>query len=135
MNPQNADVKNVEWSFIDRVVKSRVAGDNTDLVKIMKSEKDGKGGMNFTLQTLKNLDFVNNDNEHAIIALKATNKEDASEIVSNYSIVKAQELREFGIAKVKDGEPVAEPTSFYPTKLLLLQLIQLTMQNWFMIRN
>lgn len=117
LNPQNADVKNVEWSFIDRVVKSRVAGDNTDLVKIMKSEKDGKGGMNFTLQTLKNLDFVNNDNEHAIIALKATNKEDASEIVSNYSIVKAQELREFGIAKVKDGEPVAEPTSFYPTKI------------------
>lgn len=117
LNPQNADVKNVEWSFIDRVVKSRVAGDNTDLVKIMKSEKDGKGGMNFTLQTLKNLDFVNNDNEHAIIALKATNKEDASEIVSNYSIVKAQELREFGIAKVKDGEPVAKPTSFYPTKI------------------
>lgn len=117
LNPQNADVKNVEWSFIDRVVKSRVAGDNTDLVKIMKSEKDGKGGMNFTLQTLKNLDFVNNDNEHAIIALKATNKEDASEIVSNYSIVKAQELREFGIAKVKDGKPVAEPTSFYPTKI------------------
>lgn len=117
LNPQNADVKNVEWSFINRVVKSRVAGDNTDLVKIMKSEKDGKGGMNFTLQTLKNLDFVNNDNEHAIIALKATNKEDASEIVSNYSIVKAQELREFGIAKVKDGEPVAEPTSFYPTKI------------------
>ena len=117
LNPQNADVKNVERSFINRVVKSRVAGDNTDLVKIMKSEKDGKGGMNFTLQTLKNLDFVNNDNEHAIIALKATNKEDASEIVSNYSIVKAQELREFGIAKVKDGEPVAEPTSFYPTKI------------------
>ena len=117
LNPQNADVKNVEWSFINRVVKSRVAGDNTDLVKIMKSEKDGKGGMNFTLQTLKNLDFVNNDNEHAIIALKATNKEDASEIVSNYSIVKAQELREFGIAKVKDGEPVAKPTSFYPTKI------------------
>lgn len=117
LNPQNADVKNVEWSFIDRVVKSRVAGDNTDLVKIMKSEKDGKGGMNFTLQTLKNLDFVNNDNEHAIIALKATNKEDASEIVSNYSIVKAQELREFGIAKVKDGEPIAEPTSFYPTEI------------------
>lgn len=117
LNPQNADVKNVEWSFINRVVKSRVAGDNTDLVKIMKSEKDGKGGMNFILQTLKNLDFVNNDNEHAIIALKATNKEDASEIVSNYSIVKAQELREFGIAKVKDGEPVAEPTSFYPTKI------------------
>lgn len=117
LNPQNADVKNVEWSFIDRVVKSRVAGDNTDLVKIMKSEKDGKGGMNFTLQTLKNLDFVNNDNEHAIIALKATNKEDASEIVSNYSIVKAEELKEFGIAKVKDGEPVAKPTSFYPTKI------------------
>lgn len=117
LNPQNADVKNVEWNFINRVVKSRVAGDNTDLVKIMKSEKDGEGGMNFTLQTLKNLDFVNNDNEHAIIALKATNKEDASEIVSNYSIVKAQELREFGIAKVKDGEPVAEPTSFYPTKI------------------
>lgn len=117
LNPQNADVKNVEWSFINRVVESRVAGDNTDLVKIMKSEKDGKGGMNFTLQTLKNLDFVNNDNEHAIIALKATNKEDASEIVSNYSIVKAQELREFGIAKVKDGEPVAKPTSFYHTKI------------------
>lgn len=117
LNPQNADVKNVEWGFINRVVKSRVAGDNTDLVKIMKSEKDGKGGMNFTLQTLKNLDFVNNDNEHAIIALKATNKEDASEIVSNYSIVKAQELRDFGIAKVKDGEPVAKPTSFYPTKI------------------
>lgn len=117
LNPQNADVKNVEWSFINRVVESRVAGDNTDLVKIMKSEKDGKGGMNFTLQTLKNLDFVNNDNEHAIIALKATNKEDASEIVSNYSIVKAEELREFGIAKVKDGEPVAKPTSFYPTKI------------------
>lgn len=117
LNPQNADVKNVEWSFINRVVESRVAGDNTDLVKIMKSEKDGKGGMNFTLQTLKNLDFVNNDNEHAIIALKATNKEDASEIVSNYSIVKAQELREFGIAKVKDGKPVAEPTSYYPTNI------------------
>ena len=117
LNPQNADVKNVEWSFINRVVKSRVAGDNTDLVKIMNSEKDGKGGMNFTLQTLKNLDFVNNDNEHAIIALKATNKEDASEIVSNYSIVKAQELREFGIAKVKDGKPVAEPTSYYPTNI------------------
>lgn len=117
LNPQNADVKNVEWSFIDRVVKSRVAGDNTDLVRKMKSEKDGKGGMNFTLQILKNLDFVNNDNEHAIIALKATNKEDASEIVSNYSIVKAQELTEFGIAKVKDGKPVAEPTSFYPTKI------------------
>ena len=117
LNPQNADVKNVEWSFINRVVESRVAGDETDLVKIMKSEKDGKGGMNFTLQTLKTLDFLKKENEDAIIALKATNKEDASEIVSNYSVVKAKELKEFGIAKVKDGEPIAEPTSYYPTNI------------------
>lgn len=117
LNPQNADVKNVEWSFINRVVESRVAGDNTDLIKIMKSEKDGKGGMNFTLQTLKTLDFLKKENEHAIIALKATNKEDASEIVSNYSVVTAKELKKFGIAKVKDGKPIAEPTSFYPTEI------------------
>ena len=117
LNPQNADVKNVEWSFINRVVKSRVAGDKTDLVKIMKSEKDGEGGMNFTLQTLKTLDFLKKENEDAIIALKATNKEDNSEIVSNYSVVKVQELKDFGIAKIKDGKPVAEPTSYYPTKI------------------
>lgn len=124
LNPQNADVRKevVEWSFINRVVESRVAGDETDLIQIMKSEKDGKGGMNFTLQTLKTLDFLKKENQDAIIALKATNKEDNSEIVSNYSVVKVQELKDFGIAKIKDGKPVAEPTSYYPTEITAINV-------------
>ena len=119
LNPQNADVKNIEWSFIDRVVESRVAGDNTDLIKVVKSEKDGKGGILFTLQTTKTLDYLEKvtKTEEAIVALKATNTEDASEIVSNYSVVKADQLKEFAIAKIKDNAPVATPTSYYTSDL------------------
>lgn len=112
LNPQNADVKNVEWSFIDRVVETRVAGDNEALLKIMNAKKGEKGGMIFQLQSTKTLDYLKASQE-AIFALKATNKEDATEIVSDYAVVKASELKEYGIAKIKDGKATTTPVSYY----------------------
>ena len=121
LNPQNADVKNVEWSFIDRVVETRVAGDNESLLKIMNAKKGEEGGMIFQLQSTKTLDYLK-ANQEAIFALKATNKEDATEIVSDYAVVKASELKEYGIAKIKDGKATTTPVSYYPTTVPALNV-------------
>lgn len=120
LNPQNADVKNVEWSFIDRVVETRVAGDNESLLKIMSAKKGEEGGMIFQLQSTKTLDYLK-ANQEAIFALKATNKEDATEIVSDYAVVKASELRDYGIAKIKDGKATTTPVSYYSITVPTLQ--------------
>lgn len=114
LNPQNADVKNVDWSFIDRIVETRVAGDNDkSLLKIVNSKRGEEGGMIFQLQSTKSLDYLK-ANQEAIFALKAANKEDATEIVSDYAVVKASELKEYGIAKIKDGKATTTPVSYYP---------------------
>lgn len=114
LNPQNADVKDIEWSFIDRVVNTRVAGDNEVLLKIMNAKKGEKGGMVFQLQSTKTLDYLK-ENQNAIFALKASNKEDATEIVSDYAVVKASVLKQYGIAKIKDGKATTTPATYYST--------------------
>ena len=97
VNPANADLTGVEWAFINRDVITKVAGDNTDLVSIISSEKGEKGGMVFELKANDNesipSDFSGED--QVLLALRATL--DNEEIVSDYAFVQQSELKEFTI--------------------------------------
>lgn len=98
LNPHNADVKNVEWSFINRVVTTRVAGDNTNLLSIVSKEAGDKGGWNFVVKANDNLASLA-ANQEAIVALQAYNKDNMSEIVSDYAVANIKDLKDFSIAK------------------------------------
>lgn len=103
LNPQNASIKSLEWSFINRVVETRVAGDNANLLSIVKSAAGTKGGMDFTVKANGNLSELK-ANEEAIVALQAYNKEENTEIVSDYAVVKVADLKQFSIIN-KDELP------------------------------
>ena len=96
LNPQNAKVSDIEWSFIDRTVETRVAGDNADLLTIVSSEVGELGGMNFTVKANDALKSLK-ENQEAIVALQALNTENDTEIVSDYAAVKVTELKDFVI--------------------------------------
>ena len=96
LNPQNADVSGIEWSFIDRTVETRVAGDRNALLTLLSAEASSEGGMEFTVRAndaLKKLKA----NEEAIVALQALCTESDAAIVSDYAAVKLTELTRFDI--------------------------------------
>lgn len=142
LNPNNANVSDIEWSFIDRNVSTRVAGDQTDLLGIEgEPVSDNQGGLTFdvVLKDGDKLDALNKANKEAIVALRASNGE--SEIVSDYAVVKKTDLKDFAIIdkiawdeegdveKYSTTEPannanVFDATLLYTGELDLLTLVE-----------
>lgn len=142
LNPNNAKVSDIQWSFIDRSVTTRVAGDATDLLGIEgEPVSDNQGGLTFdvVLKDGDKLDALNKANKEAIVALRASNGE--SEIVSDYAVVKKTDLKDFAIIdkiawdeegdveKYSTTEPannanVFDATLLYTGELDLLTLVE-----------
>lgn len=142
LNPNNAKVSDIQWSFIDRSVTTRVAGDATDLLGIEgEPVSDNLGGLTFdvVLKDGDKLDALNKANKEAIVALRASNGE--SEIVSDYAVVKKTDLKDFAIIdkiawdeegdveKYSTTEPannanVFDATLLYTGELDLLTLVE-----------
>lgn len=95
LNPTNAKVSDIEWSFIDRTVATRVAGDNYTLLAIDGEPEVLAGSVNFNVIAEDDLSDLKADQE-AIVALRAVDTDDA-EIVSDYAAVKITELTDFAI--------------------------------------
>lgn len=95
LNPTNAKVSDIEWSFIDRTVATRVAGDNYTLLAIDGEPEVLAGSVNFNVIAEDDLSDLKADQE-AIVALRAVDTDDA-EIVSDYAAVKVTELTDFAI--------------------------------------
>lgn len=142
LNPNNAKVSDIQWSFIDRSVTTRVVGDATDLLGIEgEPVSDNQGGLTFdvVLKDGDKLDALNKANKEAIVALRASNGE--SEIVSDYAVVKKTDLKDFAIIdkiawdeegdveKYSTTEPannanVFDATLLYTGELDLLTLVE-----------
>lgn len=140
LNPNNAKVADIEWSFIDRNVTTRVAGDETDLLGIEgEPVSDNKGGLTFdvVLKDGDKLEALNKAKKEAIVALRAYNGE--SEIVSDYAVVKKTDLKDFAIidkiAWNEDGnvekysttEPAKDAATYDATLLYTGELDLLTL--------
>ena len=115
LNPQNADVKNVEWSFIDREVETRVAGDNNKLISIVSSEAGKEGGYIFEIKA--NTDNLPVDatakGDQVLVALQASNGNE--NIVSDYTFVQKQDLEDFKIINKEEYEKKPQAVvDFYP---------------------
>lgn len=115
LNPENANVKDVKWAMIDREVKTKVAGDNSALLSIVKAEKAAKGGMEFVLRVAK--DILSADASAAgkqnLVALQATLKDEV--IVSDYAFVEKSEIKKYQLIHAPYYEKANSEVKVYPT--------------------
>ena len=93
MNPANANLEGIEWSFIDRTVTSRAAGDGSTLLSIEKQETSA-GFQDFSLKLNKKLP----SDKNYIVALRAT-AANGNIIVSDYANVQSTQLKNFSIIR------------------------------------
>ena len=84
VNPTNAVLANTTFSFIDRVVKTKVDGDSTNLLNFV-GYKVVEGGIEVTATAHEISYEGNQDDEFNLFALKAVNEKDGSEVVSDYA--------------------------------------------------
>ena len=104
MNPNNADTRNWDWSFINRsVVMRAIDGDENTLVSIIGEPTiPGDGSIEFQITADDDvLKAVAKEGKEALTALVATStieSEKQREIVSDYSLVKSTDLYAYGIA-------------------------------------
>lgn len=110
LNPQNANVKDAEWSFINRSVTTKVAGDkNKDLIEIINNEVGEDGGMVFELEA--QADKLPADatakGKQVLVALQAS--VGGEEVVSDYAFVEKTDLVSFDI--INKASYSAKPSS------------------------
>ena len=117
VNPHNVKQDDYTWSFINRVVETRAAGDNSNLISIVKSEA-ATGSRVFTLNLDRDAynDALENANQYNIVALKATTG-DGREIYSDYAQVEMEDLENFALAQLDED---ADFDAYYPTTLPLV---------------
>ena len=111
LNPGNARInEEMEFSFIDRKVAVRAAGDNNSFLSVVGTPVHNGDELIVTAKanSIKALAA----NEHNIVALQAV--EDNRAIVSDYVIINSEELKNYGIAKEEDSKPL-NPTVYYTT--------------------
>ena len=112
LNPGNAkiDFETMSFSFIDRKVAVRAAGDNNSFLSVVGTPVHNGDELIVTAKanSIKALAA----NEHNIVALQAV--EDNRAIVSDYVIINSEELKNYGIAKEEDSKPL-NPTVYYTT--------------------
>lgn len=114
LNPQNAAVESVDWSFIARSVQTRVAGDDDDIISIVNAEKGVDGGMVFEVKA--NTDLLPYDasatGDNVLVALRAENGDE--EVVSDYALVESTDIYWIGlINKVKYENRPSVNEGFY----------------------
>ena len=110
LNPGNARInEEMEFSFIDRKVAVRAAGDNNSFLSVVGTPVHNGDELIVTAKanSIKALAA----NEHNIVALQAV--EDNRAIVSDYVIINSEELKSYAIAKEVENVPV-KPTEYYP---------------------
>lgn len=104
LNPNNADIKDVKFDFINRVVETRAAGDAYQLLSVVgEPERQAGGEIKLTAKSNSSLEDLA-DNEEAIVALRAQKTEngETSEIVSDYAVVSVNNLTDFVIIDKAD---------------------------------
>ena len=116
INPKNADLSNVEWSFINRTVTTKVAGDAADLIAIVGEPVVENGGATFTVKANKAIETVSP--KETIVALQAVSEGKTDDIVSDYSFVEQEDLKVFQIidkekyeAEKSEVDPYGTPIS------------------------
>lgn len=109
LNPQNANVKGAEWSFINRNVTTKVAGDDNKLISIVSKEAGEKGGMVFEIKAqADNLPVdATEKGDQVLVALQAA--VGGEEVVSDYAFVEKTDLRSFDI--INKAKYAAKPSS------------------------
>ena len=111
LNPSNAKIgEEMEFSFIDRKVTVRAAGDNNSFLSVVGEPV--REGDQLTVTAKANNMKTLGLNEHNIVALQAV--EDNRAIVSDYVIINSLQLKNYAIAKEKDSKPL-NPTAYYTT--------------------
>lgn len=103
VNPQNADLSNIAWSFINRGVTTKVAGDAADLISIVGEPVSGEeGGLIFTISANEDGDIpedASQKGDNVLVALQATASDSQEQIVSDYSLVEQTKIDEYEIIK------------------------------------
>lgn len=115
LNPNNANIKDWEWSIIDRKAVTRAEGDNVnDLLNISDITR-ADGEMIVSLKSKKSISDLNED-EIAIFALNGTNTANGNNIASDYAKVTSEDLTDFAI--VNESMPREFVTEYvYPTTI------------------
>ena len=104
LNPNNADINDIKFDFIDRVVETRAAGDAYQLLSVVgEPERQAGGEIKLTAKANSSLKDLET-NEEAIVALRAQKTENGktSEIVSDYAVVSVDTLTDFAIIDKAD---------------------------------
>lgn len=113
LNPNNANIKDWEWSIIDRKAVVRAEGDNVNDLLAISEVSRGDGEMIVSLKSKKSIADLNAD-EIAIFALNGTNTANGNNIASDYAKVTSKDLKNFAI--VNESMPREFVTKYvYPT--------------------
>lgn len=113
LNPNNANIKDWEWSIIDRKAVVRAEGDNVNDLLAISEVSRGDGEMIVSLKSKKSIADLKID-EIAIFALNGTNTANGNNIASDYAKVTSEDLKNFAI--VNESMPRESVTKYvYPT--------------------
>lgn len=98
LNPNNANIKDWEWSIIDRKAVVRAEGDNVNDLLAINEVSRGDGEMIVSLKSKKSIADLDEDKgEIAIFALNGTNTANGNNIASDYAKVTIKDLTDFAI--------------------------------------
>lgn len=115
LNPNNANIKDWEWSIIDRKAVTRAEGDNVnDLLNISDITR-ADGEMIVSLKSKKSISDLNAD-EIAIFALNGTNTANGNNIASDYAKVTSKDLTNFAIVNASLTHEFAFSNPYPTTK-------------------
>lgn len=115
LNPNNANIKDWEWSIIDRKAVTRAEGDNVnDLLNISDITR-ADGEMIVSLKSKKSISDLNED-EIAIFALNGTNTANGNNIASDYAKVTSKDLTDFAIVNASLTHEFAFSNPYPTTK-------------------
>ena len=107
-NPQNIDIADYNWDFINRKVYTKSVEDNNDLVTLVSGPEKHGSHYDFTIKLNKSVEAAEHEKTNDIIALRAIAKEASIEgqnenIVSDYQYIEKEVVKDFYIIH-KDGE-------------------------------
>lgn len=126
LNPNNANIKDWEWSIIDRKAVTRAEGDNVNNLLAISEVSRGDGEMIVSLKSKKSISDLNAD-EIAIFALNGTNTANGNNIASDYAKVTSKDLKTFAIINPTEApEFVFDAANEYPTDIEKIDKIHAT---------
>jgi len=117
LNPNNANIKDWEWSIIDRKAVTRAEGDNVNDLLTISDVTRADGEMIVSLKSKKSIENLD-PNEIAIFALNGTNTANGNNIASDYAKVSSKDLKDFAIINPTEvPEFIFEAANEYPTTI------------------